>query len=98
MLRPIKIFAGLLLLTCVLWGAGCHSPTTTVTTIETIECTTPGEKGARDCRTVSRETRTEKPEWDHHGCDGIVSCSFSVLGEVIALPFRILGVVLDVIF
>ncbi|MAE96594.1 MAG: hypothetical protein CL910_18250 [Deltaproteobacteria bacterium] len=96
--RATSILVCLLLLASLLGSAGCHSPTRTVTITETIECEAPDAEGERDCRTVSRETRTEKPDREHHGCDGIVSCGFGAVGEVIALPFRILGVVLDVIF
>ncbi len=85
-----------LLAACLLVGTACSTPTRTVTTTETYECAPADATGERDCELVSRETRKEKP--DSHGCGGIVSCGFGAVGQVIALPFRILGVVLDVVF
>ncbi len=86
-------------LALLLASAGCQSPTRTVTTTETRECTV-DEDGERECETVSRTTHTEEAghEVEIFGCDGIVSCTFSAAGQVIALPFRILGLVFDVIF
>ena len=45
----------------------------------------------------------EPIEWDSEEaffdrCHGIVSCTFTVAGELISLPFRILGVVFQIIF
>ena len=74
---------------------GCSSPTKTVTTVETLECE-PGETGERECQTVGRTTTAEKQGGG--SCDGLLSCSFTLVGKVIELPFRILGSVLDVVF
>ena len=74
---------------------GCSSPTKTVTTVETLECDT-GETGERECQTIGRITTVEKQGGG--SCDGLLSCSFTMVGKLIELPFRILGSVLDVLF
>lgn len=80
-------------------AGGCASGKRSVTTVETVECPAEDESGPApdsECRTIREETVISHERVG--GCDGILSCSFDVVGEVIALPFRILGVVLDVIF
>lgn len=39
-----------------------------------------------------------EPYFDDDGCGGTVSCSAEMVGDVIALPFRIVGDVVDFIF
>lgn len=78
-------------------GACAHGHHTTTRT-ETIECvevrSEEGETLERDCSETASKVRT-----DHgHGCHGVISCSAHVVGEVVALPFRITGAVLDAVF
>jgi len=97
MTRMRRRTAGVLLAACLIVGAGCSTPSRTVTTTETRECTPADAEGERECHTVSIETTTSEPEV-HDGCDGILSCGLGAVGQVVALPFRILGLVLDVVF
>lgn len=100
MTKALTNIATIALLTLALGAAGCSSTggTRTVTTVETVECTPPDDEGERDCKTVKRETRVETEDDRDHGCGGIVSCGASAAGQVIALPFRIVGLVLDTVF
>ncbi len=78
---------------------GCAHETRTVTTTETLECEETEsyeDELDQDCTQIRRETivTTERgPD-----CHGAVSCSFSLVGQLVSLPFRILGEVLDAIF
>lgn len=93
----------LVLLVSALALSSCATdPTTTTVTTTTVECEVP-EQGTDDgeapdtqeCTTISEETTvSNRPRQ----CHGILSCSFYVAGEVISLPFRALGAVLDILF
>lgn len=88
----------LLLLALSLAACGGKSQTVTTTT-ETIECEEPhpyDDPPEESCREVRRETTvvTETAP----GCHGAVSCSFALVGEIVSLPFRIVGEVLDTVF
>jgi hypothetical protein len=93
----------LALLLSLLVLASCTTPATTTTvTTTTVECTVPDEAaddGAdpamQECTTVTEETEVSHRPRE---CHGVVSCSFWVAGEAIALPFRALGAVLDIVF
>ncbi len=79
--------------------AGCAHETRTVTTTETLECEETEsyeDELDQDCTQIRRETTvvTERGS----DCHGAVSCSFSLVGRLVGLPFRILGEVLDAIF
>ena len=80
-------------------ASGCASKTTTVTT-ERVDCSQASVAytcaGGDDTRVVTRETTVTR-EWEP-GCDGVISCSFAAAGEVITLPFKIVGAAFDVIF
>jgi hypothetical protein len=39
-----------------------------------------------------------EPYFEDDGCGGTISCSAEVVGDVIALPFRVVGDVVDFIF
>lgn len=39
-----------------------------------------------------------EPYFDSDGCGGTISCSAETVGDVIALPFRLVGDVVDFIF
>jgi hypothetical protein len=93
----------LALLLSLLFLASCATPrTTTTTTTTVVECEEPeddsGDQEAADtrkCTTISEETAvSHRPPQ----CHGILSCGFYVTGEAIALPFRALGMLLDVVF
>lgn len=69
-------------------------------TTRTVECAASeddSEDGAvdsRECTSIREETTvSHRPP----KCHGVLSCSFCVAGEAIALPFRGLGTVLDVV-
>lgn len=89
--------AALLALAIAPLALGCAHRTTTVTTTTTREC--PGdpaddEVAPRDaCEVVEETVETTEPG----RCHGLVSCTFVVVGEVIALPFRIVGAAVDVV-
>ncbi len=87
---------------------GCAHETRTVTTTEILEC---GEADGyeyddeaedyeaeldRDCKQIRRETTVTTESGSD--CHGAVSCSFSLVGQLVGLPFRILGEVLGAIF
>ena len=73
----------------------CAHETTTVTTTTT-ECPEHHHPDAAEteCSTVVEET-VVTTEADR--CHGLVSCTFTVVGEVIALPFRIVGAAFSVV-
>ncbi len=86
---------------------GCAHKVRTVTTTETVECNEgpdPHFEGGlegqaerqRECTEVRRET-TVVTEHDS-SCHGAVSCSLTLVGGLVSLPFRILGEVLDTVF
>ena len=80
----------------------CHGKGQTITTTKTIECEPDPYDYAeeyRECTEVHRETTvvTEEPTRDRW-CHGVVSCSLAMVGGLVALPFRIVGVVFDAIF
>ena len=93
-----RIAARLIVLFLTPVWLGCAHETTTVTTTETSECAdvlhVEGEVDPESCETRVEET-VITTEIDR--CHGIVSCTFVVVGEVIALPFRILGEALGAI-
>ncbi|HKJ25367.1 MAG TPA: hypothetical protein VKB65_11130 [Myxococcota bacterium] len=100
-----RALAAPLLLAALLLAApglpGCGAKRTTETTTETVEypagSTLPdGQVAERDTQVkVTRETTTVTEK--DSGCHGVVGCTGKVVWEVIKLPFRILGFVIDVI-
>ena len=103
MRQPSRVCLGLLLSLVFLLGCANHAtPTTTTVTTTTVECQVPGEGSddhetpeTEECTTISEETRVSHRPRE---CHGVVSCSFYIAGEAIALPFRALGAVLDFVF
>jgi len=81
--------------------SGCSTRRTSETTTETIEypagATLPdGQIAERDTEVrVTRETTTVTEK--ESGCGGVVGCTAKFTWEVIKLPFRIVGVLVDVI-
>lgn len=103
--RYFSVLAALsLALSVAIHTSGCGSTrktsTTTVTTEEAPESTAPPaatSQPATKVVTEKSETVTEK-ESSGPWCGGILSCSFEGIGWVLALPFRLAGGVIDVIF
>lgn len=102
----IAIAVALLALLAAAPLVGCGPKVRTVTTTETIECEPRDDYGSdygfeeepgRSCTEVRRET-TVVTERESDGCHGAISCSVSLVGGLVTLPFRILGEVLDTIF
>ena len=85
---------------CTLVLVACSTAdTTTTTTTETVRCvevdpSADEPEPSRECTTITKKTETTKrpPE-----CHGVLSCTFYVVGEAIALPFRLLGAALNVV-
>jgi hypothetical protein len=79
--------------------AGCQSKVQTITTTtETIECEPRDDFGEdygfeaeeeRECTEIRRETTVVTE--DDSGCHGAISCTGSLIGALVSLPFRILG-------
>lgn len=81
--------------------SGCAAKRQTETTTETIEypagSTLPdGQVAEHDTRVKVTRESTTVTERDS-GCGGVLGCTAKVTWEVIKLPFRILGFLLDVI-
>lgn len=76
------------ILVALIFLAGCSSSKTT-----TITDTQDGEYGSSRTKVETVETET-----DSGGCEGVLSCTVNVLGEVIALPFRAVGALFSAIF
>jgi hypothetical protein len=107
-LRPLTArrggLAAALAVTLLLTGpglAGCATKRTTETTTEVIEypagSTLPdGTVAERDTQVrITRENTTVTER--ESGCGGVVGCTAKFTWEVIKLPFRILGFVLDIL-
>ena len=103
-MRRSALIAPLLVLALLLatpGATGCSTKRKTETTTETIEypagATLPdGETAARDTQVqVTRETTTVTEK--ESGCGGVVTCTGKVAWEIVKLPFRIVGFVLDVL-
>ena len=79
-------------------GLGCAHDTKTVTTTTSSGCSDVDRDYTDSegvCDTVIHET-VIKTEGSH--CHGLFSCTFVVVGEVVALPFRIVGAAFEVVF
>jgi hypothetical protein len=81
--------------------SGCSTKRKTETTTETLEypagATLPdGQIAERDTEVrVTRETTTVTEK--ESGCGGVLGCTAKFTWEVIKLPFRIVGFVIDII-
>lgn len=80
----------------VLFVSGCATRTTTTETRTVDHPATTAEPAYDDDVVVERRTVTTT-EADE-GCGGVLSCTVSVVGEVIALPFRAVGALVDAVF
>jgi len=104
MMRPARLALPLLVAALALATpglSGCSTKRKTETTTETIEypagSTLPdGEVAERDTTVkITRETSTVTEK--ESGCGGVVGCTAKFTWEVIKLPFRIVGFVVDII-
>ena len=78
--------------------SGCSSRTqTTTTTREEAPAAAPAA-GTPAAGTVVTETTKTETTTSGPGCSGVLSCTFAGLGWVIALPFRLVAGVIELIF
>ena len=78
--------------------SGCSSRTkTTTTTREEVPAAAPAT-GTPAAGTVVTETTQTETTSSGVGCSGVLSCTFAGLGWVIALPFRLIAGVIELIF
>ena len=75
-------------LIALLFLAGCSTTKTT-----TVTDNQDGFDGSSRTKVETVETTS-----DSGGCEGVLSCTVNVLGEVIALPFRAVGALFSAIF
>ena len=75
-----------------LFGCASHKTSTVSVTREEV----PGSSTTTPTRTITEktETTTETAE----SCGGVISCTVEGVGYVLALPFRLMGGLIDVIF
>ncbi len=86
-------FACLLLIAPV-WLGCAHETIVTTTTSECVEPESDYEADDPACEKVVEEVVVTTR---HDRCHGVISCTFVVVGEVIALPFKIVGAAFDVV-
>lgn len=79
--------------------SGCSSRTkTTTTTREEVPVSAAPAAGTPAAGTVVTETTQTETTSSGAGCSGVLSCTFAGIGWVIALPFRIVAGVIELIF
>ncbi len=93
MRKGSHLFVALLLALSI--GAGCSSQTKTVRT-ETTQYPTETLQNPTEPAAVNRQTTTTTETRRESG--GLVSGTVHAVGQVIALPFRIVGGVIETIF
>ncbi len=89
------------LATVALTGCSSTKTTSTVTREETVPApsSSPSDAAAAKPGTVVTEkTETVTTSDSGVGCSGVLSCTFHALGWVIALPFKAVGGVIELIF
>lgn len=86
----------LVLVTCSL-APGCASNSKTVRT-ETVEYPAGTSPSDGEARVVERQTTTETKSDSSSGGGGILSGTVNLVGEIIALPFRLVGGLIRLIF
>lgn len=74
--------------------SGCANSKTVRTEEETRTVSSAGDS------TTTRETRETEVSDDRSsgGCSGVLSCTLDVVGNIIALPFRLVGGLIDFLF
>jgi len=96
---PVALAVALLLAAPAL--PGCSAKRKTETTTETVTypagATLPGGETAEEDTEVriTRETTTVTEK--ESGCGGVLGCTAKVTWEIVKLPFRILGFVVDLV-
>jgi hypothetical protein len=90
MIRVLKNFP---ILTCLVVFTGCATQTRTVTT-ETTYDPAPASYSTQATTRTTTETRSETEQES----GGILSGTVDVVGKTIALPFRVVGGLVDLIF
>lgn len=95
------------LIICLLvFGTACSSKTKTVTTTEEVTYTAAPVENAdstvmaqnEQSQVVEKKTVTEEKEEDSGESAGILGTTVGFIGDVIALPFRIVAGLIDFIF
>jgi Ca2+-binding RTX toxin-like protein len=86
LVKALPLFAGMVLFT------GCATQTRTVTTETTYE---PAPVSAT-AQTTTRTTTESQTETQQEG--GLLSGTVDIVGKTIALPFRVVGGLVDLIF
>ncbi len=82
----------LVTLSTIIPATGCSSRRTETSTVES---SGPDETGRTSYR--HEETKSVEKESSNE-CSGVLSCTVDVLGNIIALPFRAVGALVDGIF
>lgn len=95
----VAMIACLLLIAPTAMGCA-HETVVTTTTSSCVE--SPEDHSSRfdyepDDPSCGRVVKEVVVETQSDRCHGVISCTFTVVGEVIALPFRIVGAAFDVI-
>ena len=84
-----------LVLIAPIWLGCAHETTVTTRTSECIEPDFVHDADDHECgRLIEKVSVTTQ----HDGCHGVISCTFVVAGEVISLPFRVVGAAFEVVF
>ena len=93
---PCRRFQTLLVIgTLALSTAGCASHKTSTVSVTREEVPSASSTGGPShIVTETKETTTE----NNNSCGGIISCTAEGVGFLLALPFRLIGGVIDVIF
>jgi hypothetical protein len=79
--------------------SGCSSTTTTkTTTVSTEPAYNSSVHPEYRAEPVVKTTETVETEETSTSCGGIIGCTVEVVGTVLALPFRAVGLLIDVIF
>jgi type IV pilus biogenesis protein CpaD/CtpE len=95
-----KILVIILLGFVALSSQGCSSKksvTTETITEESVPSTEVTASQAQNKKVTMIEKKTEVKEEGPY-CRGILSCTLEVTGDIIALPFRLVGGLIDLIF
>ena len=90
-------FIGTVLMVFLVFG--CSSTTTTkTTTVSTQPAYNASANPEYRAEPVVHTTETVETEETSASCGGVIGCTVEVVGTVLALPFRAVGLLIDVIF
>jgi hypothetical protein len=102
MMKKLSILILIVLLSIAvspLVGCGRKTEVTKeITVVEEVRAAPASEQGTEPPRTVKTTTTSETTSEKSGGCGGLLSCTVDVAGAIIALPFKIVGALIDVIF